>query len=140
MLYLDIETDGLDIYTNKIVTIQILFPSGKTVILKDPLSLDKVKSVLEKSLVVGHNLKFDAKFLKHKFGITLYNVYDTMIAELVLSGGLYVGQKDVVGLKDLVARYCGTVMDKTEQTGFIYGVPLTQAQSCLLYTSDAADE
>ena len=127
-LYFDIETDGLDVFDNNVVTIQMLLPSGKLVILKDPKNLDNIKPILERSLVVGHNLKFDAKFLKHKFGITLYNVYDTMIAELVLSGGLYVGQKDVVGLKDLVARYCGTVMDKTEQTGFIYGVPLTQAQ------------
>jgi DNA polymerase-1 len=127
-LFLDIETDGLDVFDNNVVTIQMLLPSGKVVILKDPKNLDNIKPILEKSVVVGHNIKFDAKFLKHKFGVTLYNVYDTMIAELALSGGLYVGQKDVVGLKDLVARYCGTVMDKTEQVGFIYGVPLTQAQ------------
>jgi DNA polymerase I len=111
-LFLDIETDnsdgfGLDVFSSKIVTLQILLPSGKTIILKDPKSLDAVKPLLENNLVIGHNLKFDSKFLKHHFGITLYNVYDTYLAELVLSGGLYVGQKDVVGLKDLILRYSG---------------------------------
>src|SRR5674536_265602 len=78
LLYLDIETDntngsGLDVFNSKIVTLQILLPSGKTLILKDPKSLNSVKSVLENSLLIGHNLKFDAKFLKYHFGITLYN-------------------------------------------------------------------
>jgi len=110
LLYLDIETDntngsGLDVFNSKIVTLQLLLPSGKTLILKDPKSLDSVKSALENSLVIGHNLKFDAKFLKYHFGVTLYNVYDTYLAEIILSGGLYAGQLGVTGLSDLVLRY-----------------------------------
>ncbi|KKG49234.1 DNA polymerase [Methanosarcina mazei] len=133
VLYLDIETDntngfGLDVFNGKIVTIQILLPSGKTIILKDPGSLDNVKSLLENNLIVGHNLKFDSKFLKHHFGVTLYNVYDTYLAEIILSGGLYAGKHGVTGLKDLVFRYCGQQMNKEEQQGFRYGVPLTQEQ------------
>ena len=74
VLYLDIETDntngfGLDVFKGKIVTIQILLPSGKTIILKDPESLDNVKSLLENNLIVGHNLKFDSKFLKYHLGL-----------------------------------------------------------------------
>lgn len=133
LLYLDIETDntngaGLDVFNGKIVTIQILLPSGKTIILKDPGSLDNVKSLLENNLVVGHNLKFDSKFLKHHFGVTLYKVYDTYLAEIILSGGLYAGKHGVTGLKDLVFRYCGQQMNKEEQQGFRCGVPLTQQQ------------
>jgi DNA polymerase-1 len=132
-LFLDIETDnsnglGLDVFSSKIVTIQILLPSGKTIILKDPKSLEAVKQLLENNLVIGHNLKFDSKFLKHHFGITLYNVYDTYLAELVLSGGSYVGKKGVTGLKDLILRYCGHAISKEEQTTFQYGVPLTEQQ------------
>ncbi|KKG66210.1 DNA polymerase, partial [Methanosarcina mazei] len=119
---------GLDVFNGKIVTIQILLPSGKTIILKDPGSLDNVKSLLENNLIVGHNLKFDSKFLKHHFGVTLYNVYDTYLAEIILSGGLYAGKHGVTGLKDLVFRYCGQQMNKEEQQGFRYGVPLTQEQ------------
>lgn len=96
LLYLDIETDntngsGLDVFNSKIVTVQILLPSGTTRIIKDPTSLDNIKSLLENNLVMGHNLKFDSKFLKRHFGVTLYNVYDTYLAEIILSGGLYVG-------------------------------------------------
>jgi ribonuclease D len=118
----------LDVFNSKIVTIQVLQPSGKTFILKDPQSLDNIKPILEKNLVIGHNLKFDAKFLKHHFGITLYNVYDTYLAEIVISGGLYAGKSGVVGLEDLILRYCGVTVDKSEQTTFKYGVPLTQSQ------------
>jgi DNA polymerase-1 len=90
--------------------------------------LDNLKSILESSLIIGHNLKFDAKFLKHHFGITLYNVYDTYLAEIVLSGGLYAGKSGVVGLEYLILRYCSVTVDKSEQTTFKYGVPLTQSQ------------
>jgi DNA polymerase-1 len=128
LLYLDIETDGLDAFNDRIVTIQLLLPSGQTIILKDPENLDNLKPILERSLVIGHNLKFDAKFLKHKFGVTLRNVYDTYLAELVISGGLYAGQSGVTGLKDLILRYCGVQVDKSQQTTFKYGIPLTEAQ------------
>jgi DNA polymerase-1 len=133
LLYLDIETDningaGLDVFNSKIVTIQILLPSGKTIILKDPKSLDNVKSLLENNLIIGHNLKFDSKFLKHHFGVTLYNVYDTYLAEIILSGGLYAGKHGVTRLNDLVFRYCGQTISKEEQQGFRYGVPLTKEQ------------
>lgn len=132
-MYLDIETDningaGLDVFNSKIVTIQILLPSGKTIILKDPKSLDNVKSLLENNLIIGHNLKFDSKFLKHHFGVTLYNVYDTYLAEIILSGGLYAGKHGVTRLNDLVFRYCGQTISKEEQQGFRYGVPLTKEQ------------
>lgn len=133
IVYLDIETDntngnGLDCFKSRVVTVQIMLPSGKVVIIKDPKSLDDIKEVLEYSLVVGHNIKFDASWLKHHFGVTLYNVYDTQIAEILISGGLYAGKRGVTGLKDVVARRCGFEMSKKEQTGFVWGQPLTEAQ------------
>lgn len=101
--------------------------AGKTVIIKDPSDLNGIKRKLENNLIVGHNLKFDSKFLKHQFGVTLYNVYDTYIAEIALSGGEFAGKKGA-SLKDLVFRYCGIELDKGEQCGFKYGVDLTQEQ------------
>lgn len=132
-IYLDIETDntanlGTDVFQSRVVTLQMLLPSGKTIIIKDPENLDKVKPALENNIIVGHNLKFDSKFLKYHFGVTLNNVYDTMIAEIVLSGGLYAGKRDVTRLQDLVLRYCGENLSKEEQCTFKYGVPLTSAQ------------
>jgi len=112
-----------------------MLPSGKVVILKDPKNLDEIKELLEYSLVIGHNIKFDSLWIKHHFGVTLYNVYDTMIAEVIISGGLFAGKRGVTGLKDVVARRCGIKMDKHEQTGFVWGQPLTEAQ-----TQYAADD
>ena len=132
-MYLDIETDntngsGLDVFSSKIVTVQILLPTGEKRIYKDPPKLDNIKPLLETNLVIGHNLKFDSKFLKHHLGIILYNIYDTYLAEIVLSGGLYVGKQGVLKLSDLVFKYCGQRLSKEEQQGFRYGVPLTNEQ------------
>ncbi len=127
LLYLDTETTGLDPLTCELVTLQLMTPSGRTILLKDPVSLEQYKPTLEGSLVVGHNTKFDSKFLKFHYGITLYNVYDTYLAEVALSGGRLAGRKGA-SLADLVFKYCGVTLDKSEQLGFKRGEPLTAEQ------------
>lgn len=133
IIYLDCETDntngeGLNCFKNKVVTVQMMTKSGKVRIIKDPTDLESIRDMLENSLIVGHNIKFDSIQFKHHYDINLRFVYDTQIAEIVISGGLYAGKRGVTGLKDLVERRCGVVMDKHEQTGFQWGVPLTKAQ------------
>lgn len=132
-LFLDIETDnsegfGLDPFRANVVTIQIMAPTGHKIILKDPKSLDRLKTKLENNVVVGHNLKFEAKFLKYRFGITLKTVYDTMLAEQVISGGQLSGYVKGKSLKDLVLKYCGVNLDKTEQCSFKAGEDLSEDQ------------
>lgn len=133
LLYLDIETTGLDPFTCELVTLQLMTDSGKTVVIKDPDNLEALKGKLESSLIVGQNIKFDSKFLKYRYGITLYNVYDTMLAEIAISGGALAGKKGA-SLKDLVFKYCGVLLDKTEQCGFKKGVKLTPEQ--LMYAEN----
>jgi DNA polymerase I-like protein with 3'-5' exonuclease and polymerase domains len=129
IVYLDIETDGLDPFTCHVVTIQMLTADGVFILLQDPTKEDVTDfaEALENSLVVGQNLKFDSKFLKYHYGITLHNVYDTYIAELVLSGGLLAGRKGAA-LKDLALKYCGKYMDKSAQLSFKLGQELTDEQ------------
>lgn len=128
-VYLDIETDGLDPFTCHVVTIQMLTAEGVFILLQDPTkeAVSNFAEDLENSLVVGQNLKFDSKFLKYHYGITLHNVYDTYIAELVLSGGLLAGRKGAA-LKDLALKYCGKYMDKSAQLSFKLGQELTDGQ------------
>jgi len=126
-LYLDIETTGLDPFTCELVTLQLQTPSGQFILIKDPDSLQAIKPKLENNIIVGHNIKFDSKFLKYRYGITLTNVYDTYIAEIAVSGGLLAGRKGA-SLKDLVLKYCGVTLDKTEQYSFKRGIPLTEEQ------------
>ena len=50
LIYLDIETDnsegynGLDVFNGRVVTLQMLLPSGKLIIIKDPKNLDPYKT------------------------------------------------------------------------------------------------
>jgi DNA polymerase I-like protein with 3'-5' exonuclease and polymerase domains len=127
LLFLDIETTGLDPFTCELVTLQLMTASGRSLILKDPKTLESLRHKLENNLIVGQNLKFDSKFLKHKYGITLYNVYDTMLAEIAISGGELAGRKGA-SLKDLALKYCGVTLDKSEQCGFKKGEALTAEQ------------
>jgi len=127
LLFLDIETTGLSPLTSSLVTLQLMTPSGKSLIIKDPVSLEALKPKLENNLIIGHNLKFDSKFLRYQYGITLRSVYDTYLAEIAISGGRLARRKGA-SLKDLVFKYCGVQMDKSEQCGFKKGVALTAEQ------------
>jgi len=63
ILFLDIETTGLDPLTCELVTLQLMTSSGKSIIIKDLDTLEDIKQELESNLIVGHNIKFDSKFL-----------------------------------------------------------------------------
>jgi ribonuclease D len=96
----------------------------KPLIISEPKNLEELKEKLENNTVVGHNIKFEAKFLKHHFGVTLRDVYDTMIAEQVIQGAT----QPYIGLKELVFKYCGVILNKTEQRSFKMGLQLTESQ------------
>src|SRR5450759_1186146 len=128
-IFIDIETDnsqgfGLDPYRSTVVTFQAMTSAKKPLILKEPKNLDLLKEKLENNVVVCHNAKFESKFLKFHFGVTVKQVYDTKIAENVLSGGT----KSLVPLKDLVSKYCGVVLNKDLQRSFVPGELLSSAQ------------
>ncbi len=115
-IYFDIETTGLDVFTDKVTLIQIL-QGDKIQLIKNitPEKISEIKTLLESNLVVGHNLKFDLKFMKHHFGIECSNIFDTYIAELVLSGGLKARTKGAVTLKALAQQYIGIEMIKDQE-------------------------
>jgi DNA polymerase I-like protein with 3'-5' exonuclease and polymerase domains len=123
-LYLDIETEGLNPFDSPIVCAQVL--NGKVSIF-DSEDIAALKPVLESSLIVGHNLKFEQKFLKHHYGINLNYVYDTWLSEIVISGGLQAGRKGT-SLKDLTQKYCNIDMSKEAQTTFRANQVLTPEQ------------
>lgn len=53
---------------------------------------------------IGHNLKFDIKMLRGVFGIFMENIYDTMVAEMILKCGI---QKRGFSLEKLSKDYLG---------------------------------
>jgi len=127
MLYLDIETTGLNPFEGDIALVQIMNEVGKVFLIQDMGALQQLKSVLESNLCIGHNIKFDSKFLKHRCNINLNQVYDTYLAELAISGGLLAGRKGA-SLQALARKYAGIELDKSEQTGFKPNQTLTPDQ------------
>ncbi|MEZ0360483.1 MAG: bifunctional 3'-5' exonuclease/DNA polymerase [Hydrogenobacter sp.] len=67
-----------------------------------------LKDLLGDKGVVGHNLKYDLKFL-YRYGIEPYAVFDTMIASQLL------GEIDRHSLQKVAMHYLGEVMDKSLQ-------------------------
>ena len=111
---LDTETTGLFNHNNKVVMLQLEFKGIEYVIDTRITNISKL-SRLENILIVGQNLKFDYKFMKFH-GITFSKVYDTMLAEAVLTTGL---SKRSLGLAGLALKYCNKDMSKQAQTSFI---------------------
>ena len=126
-LYLDIETSGLDPFQEQVALVQVMNNQGKTLLIQNVDDAAKLKPVLENNLIVGQNLKFDIKFLKHHYNIDIRNVFDTYLAELVLSGGLKAG-KGGASIKDLTKKYLDMDLDKVQQTSFKKGQNLSEAQ------------
>ncbi len=122
VLAVDTETTGLDPYTCELLLLQIstaemgyIFDvaggSGRK------LDIGPLRQVLEDPNILKllQNAKFDYKFLKLGANIELVNIYDTMLAERVLTSGV----SREISLKNLAHQYVGLPLDKTERASFI---------------------
>jgi len=124
---LDIETHGSngrspDPYSDKIASIQIDIPGDDTYVLAEdfqrviPLLIDEsVKKLI-------HNASFDTKFLEHNFEVRTVNVFDTFLAERILTAGGY----ESGSLKAVALRRLGIDIDKSLRNKFTQGHKLTQ--------------
>ena len=139
-LFMDTETTGLDLFENELCLLQI--KAGEKVFIIDIGKIGTghrlgfhyhgIERILEdeRILKIFHNAKFDLKFLKyHLFKnqvLITRNLYDTFIAEKVLTAGI--GKRGEHSLKAVAKKYLNIEMDKGEQTGFRKGQDLTEDQ------------
>lgn len=110
----DTETEGLDCFTKKLLTIQL--GNDEFQIVFDIASYDgripqELKDFLNtsESLFILQNAKFDLQFL-YLQKVLLKHVYDTMLVETILTIGLQFGGRD---LATLCQKYCGVELDKS---------------------------
>ena len=113
---LDTETTGLNCHQDKLVLIQL--GNKEIQVLIDIVSFNfKIPEALKvylnnsKQLFVFQNAKFDLKFLL-KQEVIITRVYDTMLAETILTNGLQLAGRD---LSSLCKKYLGFPLDKTLQ-------------------------
>lgn len=116
----DIETNVTPWWCDKkVITVQFGSAGDEWVIQWSSISQqqkDFIKEVLESKKIVKliHNALFECTVMLFH-GIRLINVYDTMLAEMVLQGGEHnVGY----GLDDICYKRLNIELDKTEQTTF----------------------
>ncbi len=129
---IDTETSGLDPFTKRVLLIQIGNEYDQFVfdVAKLGKAIYKLKPYLENphSIKLLHNADFDYRFLKINFGFELCNIFDTMLAELLLKKGV---RNISYGLADVTNKYVNTVLDKTLQKSFIdlvYGESFSREQ------------
>lgn len=131
-LFLDIETTGFNFQSDDILSIQIAHDTNDQFIFL--FNKEKLPSLFEVinscKMLVGHNIKFDLKFLMH-YGLQVnVSIYDTMLCEQVLVNGTNLR----AGLDSVVQRYCQVRLDKSVRATFSRGGTLSARQ--LQYAAD----
>jgi DNA polymerase I-like protein with 3'-5' exonuclease and polymerase domains len=120
---LDTETTDLEPHTARLRLIQLASPTGVSIIdveafaNGDLAKHDDFRSLREllaapRPIKIAHNAKFDAKFIKHKLGVDLGGLFDTLLASQIVSAG---DIEERHGLSAVAARYLNESVDKTEQ-------------------------
>jgi ribonuclease D len=118
-VYLDIETTTLDEFTGTIVLIQVYYNSKIHVVNaidSDSKDLKRLVDALSYHTCIGHNIKFELKYILEKYGVLFKNVYDTQTTEAVLRAGV---GKSLYSLSELVEKYCLQFLDKSARDEFI---------------------
>jgi DNA polymerase-1 len=118
IIAVDTETTGLDPYTAKLLTIQISTPD-RIYTVDARADLGPIKTLLEnsQSIKILQNAKFDYKMLRMA-GITIVNIFDTYLAERLLTAGT--GLR--CDLKSIAKRYLDETLDKAVRSTFHVGM------------------
>jgi DNA polymerase I-like protein with 3'-5' exonuclease and polymerase domains len=118
-IQVDTETQNFDPHTSLPVCIQLGDKSGENQFLfpfEGAETMNKLKPLLERKDIVFvlHNAKFDLRFFRH-YKVIITNVYDTFLAECVLTTGMRdeASSDSNLGLEDLTANYLGVYLNKS---------------------------
>lgn len=112
----DTETSGLSARFGKLYSVQ--FSDGEYNVLvpiSEGVGLGKLEDILSSTVIIKifHNARFDIEFLREN-GYSVANVFDTMIAEKVLTRGA----NQSASLAETLYRYFAVDLDKSQRTKF----------------------
>jgi DNA polymerase I-like protein with 3'-5' exonuclease and polymerase domains len=119
----DTETTDLDPYLARLRLIQLATSDGVFIVdvnqfanedLKKGEALAPLRRLLTapRPIKIAHNAKFDAKFLKHNFGVDVVGLFDTLLASQLVSAG---DIEERHGLEAIAGRYLNEAVDKSER-------------------------
>lgn len=116
----DCETSGRNPHLCEVLSAQFGNREKNIQIVVDCTTIDlsQYKDILEKKLLVGHNLKFDIQFL-YKYNIIPTKIWDTMIIEQLLHLG-YNPAHFHYSLHDVAERRLNIDIDKTVRGEIIW--------------------
>lgn len=119
VLSLDVEGTSLDPYSSQLLLFQIATPQKAYLFDVRHLDLKPFAEIFadEKVLKLLQNAKFDYGMLKVKFGLEIVNIFDTMLAERVLTCGLT--KMGDLSLATLSRKYLGVELAKEVRETFI---------------------
>ena len=132
---IDTETSSLSPFDGRLLVAQVGEYELQYVIDVKALGEDAVSVALrplESILCIGHNLKFDWKWLYHSLGIDIKNIFDTFVAENMLHTG-YKLPKGSLSLEACCRDYFGVKLKK-EIRGKVQYQGLTE--EVLLYCAE----
>ena len=107
----DTETAGFDPYTCPLYTLQLGDRNNQYVVDVTTIDINLYKELLETKSLIGHNLKFDLRFLYHQ-RIIPSKVYDTFLGEKTNFLGI---ENHRCSLSACTLRHCGINLDKEER-------------------------
>jgi DNA polymerase-1 len=108
----DVETTALSPRDGRIRLLQLAIPDETFIVdVFETGDLTPLKEILESGPVKTlHNSKFDYSFLKAEHDISLFPIFDTMLAAQLLAGG---DQSPSFALEAVAERYANIEMDKS---------------------------
>jgi len=112
----DTETTGLDPHTSELLLLQVSTTDKVYVVDCRRLVPLALKPLLENPNIrkIAQNAKFEYEMLRQQVGITLSNMYDTMLAERLLTAGI----SREISLKMVAQKYIGATLDKSIREAF----------------------
>jgi DNA polymerase-1 len=119
----DCETTDLDPYRGRLRLIQLASSDGVRIIdldrfangdLKKGAALAPLRELLAaaRPIKIGHNLKFDSKWIKHTLGVEVGGLFDTLLASQIVSAG---DMDERHSLEAVASRYLNETIDKAER-------------------------